>query len=161
MRMEDGTRGIRPAVTIERMTIADLEEVLLIEEVSFPVPWSRRTFLTELSAPPFSCLFVARPAGARSPVIGYVCCWVISDEMHLLNLVVRPEHRGSGIGEELLRYVIAVAQEQGAKHGILEVRASNMAARRLYEQCGFRVAAVRPSYYTNPQEDAVIMSCVL
>ena len=145
---------------IERMTGADLDEVMMIEQAAFQVPWSRQTFLTELSAPPFSCLCVARPSGQRT-VAGYVCCWVIYEEVHLLNLAVHPEHRRLGIGEALLRFAMARGAAQGATKAILEVRGSNTAAHRLYERCGFRVTAFRPNYYSRPREDAVIMSSAL
>ncbi len=155
---------IRPDIRIERMTADDLDAVLAIEQASFPVPWSRRIFLTELTAPPFSCLCVARPAPDRTSdraVVGYVCCWVVRDEMHLLNLAVHPDSRRQGIGEELLRYALARSRREGAAVATLEVRASNRAARRLYERAGFGVIAFRPRYYTNPGEDAVVMSCLL
>lgn len=170
-----GTRpgnDVRPDIRIERMAADDLDAVMTIEQASFSVPWSRRIFLTELTAPPFSCLYVARPMAeqivnripARTPdsmVIGYLCCWIICDEMHLLNLAVHPDSRRQGIGEALLRCALAHSRREGATVATLEVRASNRAAQRVYERAGFGVIAFRPRYYTNPGEDAVIMSCLL
>jgi [ribosomal protein S18]-alanine N-acetyltransferase len=134
----------------------DLEEVLAIEKASFQTPWTRGMFLSELKANPFSHPVVARFPGVTK-IIGYACFWIVFDELHLMNLAIHPDHRRRGIGEELARWVLSRGQEKGARTAALEVRESNRPARRLYEKVGFKEIAVRPGYYRNPKEDALIM----
>ncbi|MBI3610918.1 MAG: ribosomal protein S18-alanine N-acetyltransferase [Nitrospirae bacterium] len=144
-------------VMIRPMTATDLDEVISIEAVSYTTPWSRRMFEAELAGNAFAHLFVARDPESGA-LRGYVCCWVVFDELHLMNLSVHPEWRRLGIGEELARWTLSWAREQGARSATLEVRVSNEAARRLYEKLGFTVSAVRRDYYRDPKEDAQIMN---
>jgi ribosomal-protein-alanine N-acetyltransferase len=81
----------------------------------------------------------------------------VLDEIHINNVAILPALRGRGIGTQLMRRVFDEARRLGARRATLEVRASNEGARRLYERLGFRVASVRPRYYTNPVEDALIL----
>jgi ribosomal-protein-alanine N-acetyltransferase len=91
------------------------------------------------------------------PVAGFCAFWLVFDEIHINNVAVRPQFRGRGIGTTLMHHVLAEGRELGARRATLEVRASNEAARRLYERLGFYVAATRRNYYTNPVEDALIL----
>ena len=84
-------------------------------------------------------------------------CWVIFDELHINTLAVAPEFRRRGYATALLQAVMREAETEGAVKATLEVRASNAAALALYERLGFRISARRPGYYTNPQEDALIL----
>ena len=93
----------------------------------------------------------------RPRVVGFCAFWLVLDEIHINNVAVRPPLRGVGIGSALLHRALAEAKELGARRATLEVRASNEAARRLYERLGFYVAATRRNYYTNPVEDALIL----
>jgi len=147
----------RRNITIQPMTPADLEEVLPIEAVSYSTPWNRTMFEAELHGNRFSRLLTARDSEQNS-LLGYICFWMVFDELHLMNLSVHPEWRRMGIGEELVRRALSLAREGGASLATLEVRASNEAAKRLYEKLGFKVAAVRRGYYLEPKEDAVIMT---
>jgi [ribosomal protein S18]-alanine N-acetyltransferase len=155
MTREGVSRGRN--ITIQPMTPADLEEVLPIEEVSYTMPWNRTMFEAELHGNRFARLLTARDS-EQNILLGYVCFWMVFDELHLMNLSVHPEWRRMGIGEELARRALSSAQEGGARLATLEVRASNEAAKRLYEKLGFKVAAVRHGYYREPKEDAVIMN---
>lgn len=143
-------------IRITKMTENDLDEVMEIEEVSFNAPWSKRMFLSELKGNPFSHLYVARIL-ERDEIAGYVCFWLVFEELHLMNLSVHPRWRREGIGEELLRWALANGSEAGAKAATLEVRSSNDAAKGLYKKVGFKTRSIRRNYYSNPKEDAVIM----
>ncbi len=162
MKREDVSQGRN--VTIQPMTPADLNEVMPIEEVSYTIPWKRPMFEAELHGNPFARLFTARnsepsaSAASGGALLGYVCFWMVFDELHLMNLSVHPEWRRMGIGEGLARWTLSRAKENGARLATLEVRVSNEAAKRLYEKLGFKVTAVRHGYYRDPPEDALVMS---
>ncbi len=143
-------------IALRAMRREDLASVLEIERRSFAQPWSRSFFEKEL-ATPFARLVVAVEEGpARPIVIGYTCRWRVTDEVHLLNLAVHPEHRGRSIGRLLMESMIDEARTTAASVVFLEVRAGNVVARRLYRQLGFRDLGVRRSYY-GPGQDAIVM----
>jgi len=133
----------------------DLDGVLAGESESFTNPWTREMYTWELQNRSVCHIFVARTW--ESPVVGFCAFWLVLDEIHINNVAVLPPLRGKGIGSALLRRAIAEAQQLGARRATLEVRASNEAARRLYERLGFFVAGTRRNYYTNPVEDALIL----
>lgn len=145
---------------LERATPQDLDQIVRIEQACFSTPWTRKMFEVELSENPFGHLYVVRPAAAGRPdggLIGYVCFWVVFEEFRLMTLAVDPTLRRQGFGRALLRGAMVLGRAEGATRALLEVRASNTAALRLYEQEGFRRVAVRSRYYVNPVEDAVLM----
>jgi ribosomal-protein-alanine N-acetyltransferase len=146
-------------VRVERMTEMDLEAVLAIERASFPSPWPGEVFLGELHDERLARLSVARVAeGAhRGTVVGYACAWIIVDELHIINFAVHPECRRRHVGYQLLKGVLTQAHELGCRQAVLEVRASNRGAQRLYSQFGFAPVAVREHYYTEENEDAIVM----
>jgi ribosomal protein S18 acetylase RimI-like enzyme len=112
MKQEEVSRG--PNIMIRPMTPADLDDVMRIEEVSYTVPWKRTMFEVELNSNPFARLFTARNADLSIPggaLLGYVCFWMVFDELHLMNLSVHPDRRRMGIGEELAQWVLAWARE--------------------------------------------------
>jgi ribosomal-protein-alanine N-acetyltransferase len=141
------------------MTEDDLDAVLAIEEASFTTPWPRETFEGELRDPKLAHLFVARVADDdnRGRIAGYTCAWLIIDEFHITNFAVHPDYRRQHVGQQLLVGVLMQARDRGARQAILEVRASNRAAQRLYGQLGFAPVAVRKHYYTDNYEDAIVM----
>ncbi len=136
------------------MNQSDLDSVMDIEQASFPSPWSRNAFLSEISENRRACYLVARENGR---VAGYVGIWIVLDEGHITNLAVHPECRRRGIGEKLMRTIMSYARSRGARRITLEVRVSNAAAQRLYEKLGFVSVGIRPGYYHDNGEDAVIM----
>ncbi len=146
-------------VRVEAMTEADLPAVLAIERASFPSPWPREVFLRELRENKVAHLFVARAAEGESQgcVVGYICAWAIVDELHITNVAVHPEFRRQHVGQQLLQSVLARAQELRCRQAVLEVRASNAGAQRLYARFGFAPVAVRKHYYTDNNEDAIVM----
>jgi [ribosomal protein S18]-alanine N-acetyltransferase len=134
----------------------DLSAVLEIERRAFSQPWSRAFFEREL-ATPFARLTVAMDESApRAQLVGYSCRWRVTDEVHLLNVAVHQGRRGGGIGRRLVEAVIDEAREIRARTMFLEVRAGNVAARRLYRHLGFRDLGVRRGYY-GPGQDAIVM----
>jgi len=134
----------------------DLDGVLEIEEASFVNPTTRDWYESELQRPDVCFIFALRTDEHR--VAAFCAFWKVVDQIHINNLAVRPELRGRGFGGLLLARVLEEATRLGAPHATLEVRRSNAAARRLYERAGFELAGVRTSYYTNPIEDALILS---
>jgi len=148
--------GETSTITIDRMMREDIEQVLAIERVSFTVPWSRNLFLSEFRNTRVSLMLVARsPEGG---IIGYIVCWVVADELHILDLATEPFWRRRGIARMLVLAAVREGAERGASRAFLEVRASNTAALLLYEGLGFNRTLVREGYYDMPVEDAVVMS---
>ncbi|MBI2163766.1 MAG: ribosomal protein S18-alanine N-acetyltransferase [candidate division NC10 bacterium] len=146
-------------IVIEPMRREDLSEILAIEVASFAVPWTQEMFESELARGDLSEILVARlaDAGAPPPVGGYICVWVVSDELHINNIAVDPRWRRRGIAGALLEAALDHGRVRGARRAFLEVRVSNLAAQALYRQYGFEAAGVRRGYYDQPTEDAVIM----
>jgi [ribosomal protein S18]-alanine N-acetyltransferase len=144
-------------LTVERLsTPADLDAVLDVEATSFNNPTTREWYESEMTRPEVCFVYVVRTPDV--PVAGFCAFWKVVDQIHINNLAIRPELRRRGLGQFLLARVLAAAAAMGAPHATLEVRRSNDAARRLYEQAGFELAGVRTSYYTNPIEDGLILS---
>ena len=138
-----------------RMVAADLPDVMEIERLAFPTPWTSGLFLHELKLD-FSRLELARSDDAARQLIGYACWWLIGDEVHILNLAVRPESRRSGAGRALVQRVLDDAGARRAGSVSLEVRKENTAAAALYRAMGFAPIGLRRNYYGRG-EDAVIM----
>ena len=133
----------------------DLDAILDIEHASFTNPWTREMYLAEFENQGVSYCFVVRDAAGR--ILGFCSFWRVLDELHINNLAIAPEERGRGAGTALLQRVLQEGERLGARRATLEVRASNLAALRLYGRLGFSVGGVRPGYYTNPIEDALIL----
>jgi len=142
--------------SLRDMRREDLTAVLEIERRSFAQPWSQAFFEKELGTPFARLLVAIEELGARERVVGYCCRWRVTDEVHLLNVAVHPEHRGLGHGRELVAAVVDEARRGRARVVFLEVRAGNVVARRLYRQLGFRDLGVRRGYY-GPGQDAIVM----
>ncbi|HET8814868.1 MAG TPA: ribosomal protein S18-alanine N-acetyltransferase [Solirubrobacterales bacterium] len=138
-------------VHVRRLAYSDLPTVISIERRSFPTPWSLAMFVLELSKPSGICL----AASAGDELLGYVVCSRYDQVWHLMNIAVAPEHRGTGIAGHLMRRLVEEAG--GALPFTLEVRVSNTRAIGMYERFGFRSAGVRPRYYHDNSEDALIM----
>jgi len=141
---------------ITQLTSADqIPSVLEIETASFTSPWTREMYLAELENRNVSYCFLA--SFDNGPAIGFCSFWRVLDELHINNLAVLPDFRHRGVGAELLAFVLNEGARLGALRATLEVRRSNTPALMLYERYGFTVAAIRRDYYTNPQEDALIL----
>lgn len=133
----------------------DLEAVWAIEQASFSHPWTRAMFQEELAKIP-ATLYVLK-GGSEKTALGYCCFWALSGELQLVNIAVRPDLRGQGLGRKLLNHLLREAQIRAAEKIFLEVRPSNQAAIGLYERLGFKVLYRRPRYYTPEGEDALVM----
>jgi ribosomal-protein-alanine N-acetyltransferase len=133
----------------------DLSGVLEVEAESFTNPWTRDMYAWELQNRSVCHIYIVRTSDCR--VVGFCAFWLVFDEIHINNVAIRPQFRGMGIGTALLTRALGAATALGARRATLEVRASNDAARRLYERLGFYVAATRRNYYSHPVEDALIL----
>ena len=143
-------------LVIAPASLEDLDAIVRIEQASFSAPWTRKMIQAELIGNPFATFLVGRhPAGTS--IVGYVCYWLVFEELRVMTLAVDPPVRRRGIAMALVRYALQDGQNRGAKRAVLEVRASNVSAQNLYARFGFRQVAVRERYYTNPIEDAMIM----
>ena len=136
------------------MTMQDIPAILAIEEEAFSSPWSEEAFRNELTNNMFARYLVMEYRGA---VLGYGGMWVIMDEAHITNIAVRLDMRGKGLGNRLLDQMQRTAVFFGATRMTLEVRVSNGTAQKLYRKFGFEPAGVRPRYYSDNDEDALIM----
>jgi ribosomal-protein-alanine N-acetyltransferase len=137
------------------MTVDDLPAVHEIERESFSTPWPEHAYRQELEQNKLAHYLVAR-YGDR--IVGFAGTWLLVDEAHVTTFATRASWRRQGIGERLLIALLDMARARGANEATLEVRPTNMAARRLYEKFGFKVVGVRPRYYTDNNEDALIMT---
>jgi ribosomal-protein-alanine N-acetyltransferase len=152
-------------ITILRMSEHDLLEVVEIEEQSGLSKWGWAAYYAELQGTNRDLMLIARPVRSSiieyKPIAGYIIAREAAGELHINNFAVRPEFRRRGIGGALLARVLAEARRRKANAAFLEVRSANYAAQALYEKSGFKAIARRANYYTEPQEDAVVMSLVL
>ena len=136
---------------LERADPADLAAIVALEQDSFSNPWTPAA-LDEMLQSPITRLYVARHP--THGIVAFCACWLIDDELHINTLAVTAVLRRQGIASGLLHFIL---EESAARRATLEVRASNIAARKLYENLGFSSTAVRPKYYSHPEEDAVIL----
>jgi ribosomal-protein-alanine N-acetyltransferase len=144
---------VRLAVT--EMTADDIPAVHAIESASFPTPWPPYAFREEIESNRMARYLVVR-AGDR--VIAYAGIWLMVDEAHVTTFAVLPAYRRRGIGGLLLSDLMRLSADLGAVVCTLEVRLSNAAARKLYQEFGFKPVSVRPRYYSDNGEDALIMT---
>lgn len=147
------TTGASPPVEVRRARPEDLPRILEVERAAFSTPWSEASFRTLM---PLSRVIV-RVAELDGRVVGHGVVWRVADEGELANLAVDPDMHGHGVGRILLDQLLAEAREAGITHVFLEVRESNLPARRLYSSRGFQEVALRPGYYRRPTEDALVL----
>lgn len=147
-------------IMVKRATEIDLDEMVALEQIAFSTPWSRSSFEAELWGNQFSGLFTARrnnESSHHNNFLGYICFWAVFEELRLMNLAVTPLARRQGIGSHLVKFALKYGASQSVTRVLLEVRSSNIAAQNLYKHLGFRQYGTRNSYYTNPQEDGILM----
>lgn len=165
-------------IVIRRMSAEDLDQVIVLDCMSFSLPWPPSAYLHELNNPggrvwvaeqeleapllyrspfPIPVADFVRPAGERA-VVGLVVVWLIVDEAHIATLAVHPELRRLGIGHKLMCTALTDAVMDGMVSALLEVRAENVAAQEMYRKFGFEIVGHRPRYYQDNQEDALLMT---
>ena len=148
----------KTATEFRVMTKKDLDDVLSIEKDAFPTPWTRSLFHQELDLS-FSRHYVLiriDPDGQKE-MIGYIVFWIIHDEVQLQRIAVKKSARVQGIGSLLLEEMISICGREAVRSGFLEVRSGNIEAQMLYQKFGFKVIGIRKRYYTDTQEDALVM----
>jgi len=155
----------RSKLEIRRMRPDDLDDVMVIERAAFKHPWSLELFRRELEHD-WSTILVAVEPLAPLPVpgkalsqrvLGFLIFWLVHDEVHILNVAVAPEQRRRGIARMLMQEAERRAHEANAALMTLEVRRGNLAALDLYRQFDYRAVGVRPNYYVDEGEDAIVM----
>jgi ribosomal-protein-alanine N-acetyltransferase len=134
-----------------------LNRIVDIENLSFPTPWSRKSFLEEIRNP------ISRFWGvlAEQVLQGYICFWVFAEENQLINIAIHPQKREQGLGHYLLTKMIEESISMGVRKIWLEVRPSNHRAKSLYTKFKFSEEGRRPRYYRDTNEDAIVMSLSL
>lgn len=140
---------------IRSMEMGDLEEVLSIEQYSFPVPWTRNAFLIELRSNPLAHYLVAHQ---ENTLAAYLGSWFLLTDAHVTNLAVHPAFRRKGLATQFLEYFMVEVLLYGIRRISLEVRRNNIQAQRLYRSLGFIQVGIRRGYYQDNKEDAMILS---
>lgn len=144
-------------VQIIPATLEDLPDLVRLEEACFSAPWTRKMLAAELIGNRFAHFLVARDPGSGGVIVGYLCYWIVFEEVRLMNLAVIDGMRRRGIAASLVEEALRTGRAQSATRAVLEVRASNHAALALYRRFGFVDVSIRRNYYANPIEDAVLM----
>lgn len=139
---------------LREMLVEDLDQVMKIERELFSPPWTREGFFTYLTHKDAMFLVVEE----KGEILAYCGLLMVLDEGDITNVAVRPDRQREGIGHFLMDSLIRLAQEQGVTTIHLEVRVGNDTAIRLYERMGFTRDGIRKQYYTDPVEDALLMT---
>jgi ribosomal-protein-alanine N-acetyltransferase len=152
-------------LSVSPLVKSDIPRILEIENDSQPEPWTETAFLEEIDKPHSRILVARQPAGASfapgSPsrdIAGYICFWSVVGEIQILNIAVRKDLRRRGVARKLIGGAIRAGLEDNARWVTLEVRESNLAARKLYESVGFIIVGERPNYYGVMKESAILMT---
>jgi ribosomal-protein-alanine N-acetyltransferase len=140
-------------ITVRFMEERDIEQVVLIEQDSFPAPWTEKAFLSELQNK-FATYFVMLH---QEKLIGYVGMWIFAGESHITTIAVHPSYRSRGYGRILMNTALDFSREHGVDTVVLEVRMSNFHAIKLYSSLGFKKIGIRKNYYMETHEDAIVM----
>ncbi len=143
-----------------KMNVTDIEDVIAVEQNAYPFPWTRGNFLDSLDSGYEA--WVLRDEDSR--LLGYFLMMYAVEEVHLLNITVRPDRQGQGLGRKLLDQLIALARDAGMHAVLLEVRPSNNHALMVYHHLGFVQIGQRKNYYPAAgagREDAIVMRKML
>lgn len=150
-------RQLARSLELRTMILADLPAVMVIENQAFTNPWSTEMVKKELSQE-WSTVLVAEELGPKGSIIrGFAIFWLVADEVHVLNVATDVEHRRRGVGRLLMEAVLQLGRDRQCRLATLEVRRGNLAALGLYQSLGFRAVGMRPAYYQDDREDAVVM----
>lgn len=132
----------------------NIDDIMVIENLSFKIPWSRQSITEEIIENNIA-IYVCAVIEGRA--IGYAGMWQVCDEGHITNIAVHPEFRGCGVGSALVEALLSIAKENNIDALTLEVRRSNIIAQSLYKKYGFEECGSRKGYYADNKEDAIIM----
>ncbi|WP_028829544.1 ribosomal protein S18-alanine N-acetyltransferase [Proteocatella sphenisci] len=137
----------------KKMDHAHAEQVYQIEELSFVTPWGRKSIKTEIDNKLGRYIVIMD----GDKVAAYGGFWLVLDEANINNVAVHPDYRGKKISKMLMNKLMEMAVSENAKHMYLEVRSSNSIAQGLYRGLGFKMIGLRSGYYTDTDEDAIVM----
>ena len=153
-------KGGEVTIVYRPMTVDDVEQVYEIDVSSFSLPWSSRSFRYEVAENPASRPWVAewQEVSGESRIVGMLVMWLVIDEAHVGTFAIHPQYRRRGIGQHLLAHALLDAYEHGIRTIYLEVRRSNLNAQALYRKFGFIEDGVRPRYYVDNNEDALLLA---
>lgn len=140
-------------IDVRRLGLGDLDAIDAIERRAYGTPWSRSMFASELGKRSSICLGAFEGAA----LIGYVVNARYVDAWHIMNVAVDPDHRRRGVASRLLERLFELTADDERRGYTLEVRVSNAGAIDLYQKLGFESRGIRPGYYTDNREDALIM----
>ena len=146
--------GFAERLVISPMVYSDIPAVLAIESRSFTSSWPQNAFLNELNDNKLAHYFVGR---IDNRLVAYGGIWVILEDSHVTTIAVEPEQRGTKLGERMLIHLLEEANARGASWITLEVRESNDVAQRLYRKYGFTTVSTRRGYYSDNNENALVM----
>jgi ribosomal-protein-alanine N-acetyltransferase len=146
-------------IIVRPMLVADIDQVFAIDVQSFALPWSSRSFRYEVTENQASRPWVAEWTGENGgvQVVGMLVLWIILDEGHIGTFAVHPDFRRHGIGRRLMARGLVDAFERGVSIIFLEVRRGNLPAQALYKEFGFELDGIRPHYYKDNNEDALLL----
>jgi ribosomal-protein-alanine N-acetyltransferase len=139
---------------VREMTEEDIRDVCIIERACFAIPWTEEAFQLEIRQNKLARYVVVEVQGM---IVGHGGMWKIIDEAHITNIAVHPDYRGRGYGNLIVEKLIKIAKKEKVFRMTLEVRKSNTLAQNLYQKYGFKSCGIRPKYYQDNNEDAVIM----
>jgi len=145
-------------IRFRKMTLSDLERVDEMEKTIFPSPWSKQSIRYFVERDRYAEALVCE---IDDNVVGYAFYWIVECEIHIANIAVDAPFRRKKIGNRLMHYMLREGKNAGAKYAVLEVRQSNKTAIRMYNKFGFNKTAIRSKYYSDNQEDAVVMAKIL
>lgn len=151
-------RALAPIFRTRRMTLADVPAVMEIEREAFSNPWSLEMVKKELAQEWSTVLLLEESTPWGWELRAFAIFWIVADEVHVLNVATHVASRRKGLGRTIMDEVIATARGRSCRLATLEVRRSNIAAITLYTRLGFRTVGLRPKYYGDNQEDAVVMN---
>jgi [ribosomal protein S18]-alanine N-acetyltransferase len=154
MKLQPKPEGVREELVIEPMSDADIKDVLRIEQQSFSTTWPSNAFFQELHDNKLAHYYVGR---AGKQIVAYGGIWVILEDSHVTTIAVSPAYRGRKYGEIMLLHLLDQAMSRGASWMTLEVRESNAIAQALYRKYGFTTVSTRKGYYSDNNENALVM----
>ena len=159
-----GLLSLPEDLIIEHMLTDDVPAVMAVDRLCFPTPWSENAYRSEMGNVSAYYLVARLPvrrfegdAGREGRVVGFAGGWIVMDEAHITTLGVHPDYRRHGIGEQLFMVLLEEARARGVRRATLEVRESNRSAQSLYAKYGFVPIARRRRYYSDTDEDAIVM----